>query len=104
MLFESLMAARFGASASWLTKPEIDVVLSGMRELPLPHWHCPAYPGRFFVRGNAFAFCCPNRRPDEVGGDPPYSFWLGANDVSDVAFITPHIDADWEYASVERAG
>jgi len=103
MLFELLIAAPFGASAAWLTRTEIDVALSCMRELPWPHWHCPSYPGRFFVRGNAFAFCCPNRGPDDVGGDPQYSFWLGGKDVSDVEFITSLIGVAWEFVSVERS-
>ena len=106
-IFELLMGAPLGASASWLTGEELRVVTAGLRELSYPEWNCPARPGRFFVRGNALAFACPNRGPSDCPGEgpgQPWSFWFGANDSDGADFLRGLTSPEWEYVALQSSG
>lgn len=93
VLFELIMAAPYGASVAWLHEHDLSAVFTHMAPLPLPAWHWPAAPGRFFVRSQAFAFCCPN------GGDT-FSLWVGGKERQDVAFLKPFVGPAWDYAAL----
>jgi hypothetical protein len=88
VVFELIMGAPYGASVAGLGEGALEAVLAHMAPLSLPAWRWPDEPGRFFVRGQAFAFCAPDS-PDTV------SLWVGGRAPGDVAFLAPFVSPDW---------
>lgn len=100
-LLELLMGARLGASVAWIERSELDAILGEMVHLPFPDWHWPSYPGRFFARGDAIAFCGPNRRPED-SSDDACSLWVGGRAPDDVAFIRQYVNSSWEHVALDE--
>lgn len=98
--FESLMSAPFGAAVSNLSGPELRTVTAPLRSFDYPEWHWPSYPGRFFVRRNAFAFACPNIGARDPEDCPPWSFWFGARDRDGASLLEGLTGSDWEYVAL----
>jgi hypothetical protein len=73
-LFEAIMTAPYGASASWADQETLDRVTAPLNRVPLGDWSWPAYPSRFHAGKGAFVFACPN---GEWPGKPEYSIWIG---------------------------
>jgi hypothetical protein len=94
-LFELMMAAPFGATVSCLEPAPLARLLMDLTPLDAPHWHWPSYPGRFFVRGTATLFVCPNV-------EDACSLWVGCESESDASFLTRHVDDSWEYVQLTR--
>jgi hypothetical protein len=99
-LLELLIGAPLGASVAWINQSELDAILGQMVELPFPDWYWPTYPGRFFARGNALAFCCPNRGPEE-SSDDAHSLWVAGRAPHDVAFVRQYVNSSWEYVALD---
>ncbi len=68
-----------------------DNMLAPLRELPLPAWHWPAHPARFYAGDDTVAFACPN-------GDGR-CVWLGGLTEDAIRAFEPHVDDTWEYYS-----
>jgi len=92
-MLELLIGSRLGASVACIDRSELDAVLGEIVPLAFPDWHWPAYPSRFFARGNALAFCSPN-------GDA-YSLWVGGRAASDVAFMRQYVNPSWEHVCLD---
>lgn len=97
-LFQAIMAAQFGASASWIDQATLDKLAAKLPELPLAPWRWPAFPGRFFARGGAGMFACPNGISQ---GNLGFSVWIGAKAAEPLAFLKNVVDRDWEYVALE---
>src|SRR5262249_45817935 len=95
-LFESIMAAPYGASAAWADEATLKKVTKPLKELPLPPWHWPDFPTRFFYSKGAFLFACPNGMCD---GKQGYSIWVGATTEYPLAFLREIVDEGWEYVA-----
>ncbi|HEY7521234.1 MAG TPA: hypothetical protein VIE36_23330 [Methylomirabilota bacterium] len=93
VLLEAIFAAPHGAAAASLDPFDIDRLTRQMTPLELPPWRWPAHPGRFFIRGEALAFCCPN-------SEEATSCWVGARQAHDVAFMKPLAGPQWEHLAL----
>lgn len=97
-VFQAIMGAPFGASASWIEQTTLDRLAAEIPTLPLAPWRWPAFPGRFFARGGAAMFACPN---DTIQGNLGFSVWIGAKAAEPLAFLENVVDRDWEYAALK---
>lgn len=95
-LLELLAGARHCAAHSCMAPSTFAAIAADLRTADLPAWRWPAYPARFHLRGNAIAFVCPNVTPGESATDPWLSFWVGAAQVEDLAFVRTYLDSTWE--------
>ena len=93
VLLVAIFAAPHGAAAASLDPSDVDAVTSEMTALGLPPWRWPAYPARFFIRGDALAFCTPN-------SEDASSFWVGAKDARSVAFMSRLVGPKWEHVAL----
>jgi len=96
-LFEAILGAPFGASASSIDQATLDLVTASLRLVPLGAWRWPAYPGRFWARNGAFVFACPNGPPDEI---PAFSVWVGARSETPLGYLKSIVDDSWEYTAL----
>jgi hypothetical protein len=95
-LFESVMAAPYGASAASADEETLEKVTKPLKELPLPPWHWPDFPTRFFYGGGAFVVAGPN---GQCNGKLGYSIWVGAKTEMPLAYLNEIVDERWEYVA-----
>ncbi len=93
-LFEAIIAAPHGASASWGNQGLLDRVTSPLQRVPLGAWHWPANPTRFWSGGGAFVWACPN---GIVDGELGYTIHAGAKAEESLEYLKPIVDRSWEY-------
>ena len=92
VLFEAIMHAPCGASAAGIPRRRHEKLTDAMRPVPIPPWRWPAFPHRFYVRGNALMLAGPSM-PD---GDLTFAeAMLGAKVADEIAFVR-ELDIDWD--------
>ena len=92
-LFEFMMQAPYGATASWLDQEELDRLRSTIPELPLTPWRWPDNPSRFYGRRGASMFSCPNNGSD---GSKAFSAWIGSTTPEPVSFLKDIVNDQWD--------
>ena len=96
LLFEVVMGAPYGASASWETEDVVDRIAAHVPPLKAGTWRWPSSPTRFYGKSGACAVTCPNGEADGVLG---YSIWIGAKTGEPLAFLHDIAGEAWEYKS-----
>jgi hypothetical protein len=91
-LFDAIMTAPFGASASWCSAQQLDRILSCWSQIALGVWRWPAYPTRFYRSAIALAVVSPN--------EDGFTFKCGAPDRSHLKHLSNLVDEAWEYSNL----
>jgi hypothetical protein len=99
LVMNAALAGPHTANAAWLPETEADRVLGGLGRLPLPPWHWPGSPAKWYAGEREVAFTAPNIAPDEDASGEPLSVWISAVSEEAITFIEPHLSDAWDYYS-----
>ena len=95
-LFEAITChARYGASAAWLAKEKLRVIVDSVPPIPIGTWHW--FDAQFYAKNGVFMYSMSNGKSDEQEG---CSVWIGAKTEKQLAFLKPLIDEKWEYVAL----
>lgn len=90
-LFEAVMGAPYGASASSCSKDELEAILKYWTPIPYGAWRWPAYPTRFYAINGALLVVMPNY--DE------YTIVCGARKKENLDFMKQFVNKGWDHCN-----
>lgn len=99
LVMNAALAGPHTANAAWLPEAEAERVLGGLSQLPLPPWHWPGSPAKWYAGEEKVAFTAPNIVPGQDASGEPLSVWISAVSEEAITFIEPHLSDAWDYYS-----
>lgn len=91
-LFESVMAAKYGAWCSWCDPATLKSMIIPWQRISISSWRWPSYPTTFWCVQSALAVVSPN--------EDGYTFRCGALNQESLELIKPFLDTSWEYVKL----